>query len=81
MFDGRGFPKSLDEDVFDSWLEIGRQNKIGYKYLLIVWDDFEAAYRPVYAEHRDQIGEYEKSSVNRERLVAAYDLYSESRIV
>ena len=83
MFDGPDFPKSLDEEVFNLWLENGRMSKIGYNYLLIVWDRYESAYRPVYAAHRNEIGEYEtyKSSTGRESLVAAYDLYSESRII
>jgi hypothetical protein len=83
MFNGPDFPKSLDEELFSSWLENGRQSKIGYQYLLIVWDEYDSAYRPVYARHRDEIGEYKiyKSSVTRESLIAAYDLYSESRII
>ncbi|MBL0745555.1 hypothetical protein [Chryseolinea lacunae] len=83
MFNGPDFPKSLDEEVFNLWLDNGRQSKIRYTYLLIVWDEYEAAYRPVYAERREEIGEYEiyKTSIGRESLVAAYDLYSESRIV
>jgi hypothetical protein len=80
MFDGPDFQKSLDEEVFNRWLENGRLNKMGYKYLLIVWDEYESGYQPVYAEHRDEIAVYKKSS-SRERLIAAYDLYSESRIV
>jgi hypothetical protein len=83
MFNGPGFPKSLDEEVFSSWLENGRLSKVGYKYLLIVWDEYDSLYHPVYAQQRDEIGEYEiyKSSASRESLVAAYDLYSESRII
>jgi hypothetical protein len=83
MFDGADFPASLDEDVFNLWLENGRQSKIRYNYLLIVWDEYESKYRPVYAEHRDEIGQYEmyRTSVGRESLIAAYDLYSESRIM
>jgi len=83
MFNGRGFPKSLEENVFNTWLENGRLNKMGYKYLLIVWDEYESDYRPFYAEHRDEIGKYEVygASTGRESLVAAYDLYSESRII
>ena len=82
MFDGSGFPKSLDEEVFNLWLENGRLSKIGYHYILIIWDEYDSKYRPVYAEHRDETGTYEtyKSSTGRESLVAAYDLYSESRI-
>jgi hypothetical protein len=83
MFEGPDFPRSLDENLFNDWLANGRLSKIGYNYLLIVWDDYDVLYRPVYAEHRDEIGAYDiyKSSTNRESLVAAYDLYSESRIV
>jgi hypothetical protein len=81
MFDGPGFPKSLDEEVFNSWLENGRLRKIGYKYLLIVWDEYESAYGPVYVEHREDISQYQNTAISRERLIAAYDLYSESRIV
>lgn len=83
MFDGQDFPKSLDEEVFNHWLENGRQSKIRYNYLLIVWDEYESSYRPLYAERRDEISEYEpyRASPGRESLVAAYDLYSESRIM
>ena len=80
MFDGPGFPKSLDEEVFNSWLEKGRESRLGYKYLLIIWDEYDAEYRPVYAEHRAEIGQYDRSSLGRERLIAAYDLYSEGNV-
>ena len=83
MFNGPDFPKSLDEEIFNLWLEKGRESKIGYEYLLIVWDDYDQQYRPIYLQSRDEIDAYEiyKSTTNRESLVAAYDLYSESRIV
>jgi hypothetical protein len=83
MFDGPDFPKSLNEDDFNLWLENGRQSKVGYSYLLIVWDQYESKYTPIYVERRDEIGEYERyeSAIGRESLVAAYDLYSESRII
>ena len=82
MFEGSDFPASLEEDTFNLWLENGRQSKIGYTYLLIVWDEYEATYRPVYVENREEIGGFElyRESTSRESLVAAYDLYSESRI-
>jgi hypothetical protein len=80
MFEGRGYPKALEEDVFNLWLENGRKSKIGYHYLLIVWDDYESAYQPVYVARLDEIESYQKSS-SRERFIAAYDLYSESRII
>lgn len=83
MFNGPDFPKSLDEDTFNSWLENGRLDKLGHKYLLIIWDEYDAQYRPVYVAHADEIGNYQnyRSSVGREALIAAYDLYSESKIV
>lgn len=80
MFEGRDFPKALDEEVFNQWLENGRLSKIGYQYLIILWDDFESAYQPVYVAHRDDIKAY-KTPRSRERFIAVYDLYSESRIV
>ena len=79
MFEGREFPKPLDEEVFNQWLEKGRSSRIGYSHLLIVWDDYESAYQPIYVSHRDEIQTY-KTAGSRERFVAAYDLYSESRI-
>ena len=78
MFEGPDFPKSLDEELFNLWLEQGRLSKIGYKYLLIVWDEYESAYNPVYTEHRDEISQYKKDRFShvREWLVAGYDLSS-----
>ncbi len=83
MFDGSAFPQSLDEELFEAWLENGRLSKLGHKYLLIIWDEVESKYLPVYTEVREQAFEYErfKEATGRESLVAAYDLYSESRIV
>lgn len=82
MFDGADFPKSLDEELFDHWLEEGRLSKLSYNYLLIIWDELESAYNPVYIENRDKINDFERyqESTGRESLIAAYDLYSESRI-
>lgn len=83
MFDGASFPKSLDEQLFENWLENGRQSKIPYAYLLIIWDDIEVEYQPVYIETREEIDGYDRytNTPGRQLLVAAYDLYSESRIV
>lgn len=83
MFDGSEYPKSLDEETFDAWLENGRLSMLSYNYLLIIWDELDAAYQPVYVEHRNKIQEYApyQTAIGRESLIAAYDLYSESRIV
>ena len=80
MFEGREFPKSLDEETFQQWLEKGRLSSLGYLYLMIVWSERDSEYQPLYAEHRDEIRNH-KASASGERLVAAYDLYSESRII
>lgn len=80
MFEGPDFPKPLDEEIFNRWLENGRMSKLGYNYLLIVWDDYESAYKPIYVAHRDEIKVY-NTSISRERFIAAYDLYSESKII
>lgn len=83
MFDGSDFPKSLDEELFDSWLEYGRNRKMSYNYLLIIWGELEQTYQPVYLGSRNDLKDYaeSKTSHDRELLVAAYDLYSESRIM
>lgn len=82
MFNGPDFPTSLDEEVFNEWIEKGKLSKLGYQYLLVLWDEFESAYKPHYVQERNEIDHYEryKSSTGHESLVAAYDLYSESRI-
>ena len=82
MFDGSDYPKPLEEDQFERWLEKGRESKISYQFLLVIWDEFEKKYAPTYAEDRKDIIEYEVFgfSVNQESLVAVYDLYSEARL-
>lgn len=82
MFEGADFPISLDEEVFNVWLENGRRSKRRYNYLLIIWDEYDSTYRPYYAEDRDEIEKYQtySKSTASESLVAAYDLYSESKI-
>lgn len=82
MFESSDYPKSLDEGLFDEWLEKGRASKIRYAYLLIVWDEYNSEYLPAYLENREEIHEYRMyaSSLSQETLVAAYDLYSETRV-
>ena len=82
MFEGSEFPKSLDEDQFDLWLEKGRKNKIKYEFLLVIWDEFEQTYFPAFLESRDEFASYdiERNNMSQEKVVAAYDLYSESRL-
>jgi hypothetical protein len=83
MFEGPNYPQSLDESLFDEWLEKGRLSKIPYAYLLIVWDELETEYLPVFTEDRQEIKQFARygSSPENRLLVAAYDLYSETRVV
>ncbi len=82
MFDSSEYPKSLDEEVFDQWLETGRSSKIGYEYMIIIWNELESQYQPVYTESRAAIQSYGLYGevVSNELLVAAYDLYSEAKL-
>ena len=41
MFEDPDYPKPLDEDQFDQWLEEGRELKINYNYMLIIWDSLK----------------------------------------
>ena len=82
MFEGPDYPKSITEELFESWLEEGRSSKISYQFLLIVWNVYDENYNPVYVESRDEITKYEHypEAKGSEALIAVYDLYSESRI-
>lgn len=82
MFDGPDYPKALDESIFESWLEKGRTSLIPYAYLLIIWDELESKYIPVYTENRSEIQQFARygDAPDHRLLVAAYDLYSESRV-
>jgi len=79
MFNGSEYSKVLDDEVFSQWLEKGRLSKIKYNYMLVIWDEYESEYKPVYVVHRDDIENYKTSP--GESLVVAYDIYSEARIV
>lgn len=82
MFEGPEYPKSITEELFESWLEEGRASKISYHFLLIVWNVYDEKYNPVYVESRGEIRKYElyPDARGSEALIAVYDLYSESRI-
>ncbi|MFD2201963.1 hypothetical protein [Shivajiella indica] len=83
MFEGPDYPHSLSESLFDAWLEQGRSSRIPYSYLLIVWDDLEGKYIPIFVETRAEIKDYPRygDSPENQLLVAAYDLYSEGRVL
>ncbi|MFT7149850.1 MAG: hypothetical protein ACI82Q_001710 [Nonlabens sp.] len=77
MFDGLGFSKSLDEDIFDQWLVNGRESKINYEFMLVIWEEGEQDYCPVYLERREEISEHQGTHAI---IVAAYHLFSETKI-
>ncbi|MBD8489310.1 hypothetical protein IFO69_11185 [Echinicola sp. CAU 1574] len=83
MFDSSDYPKPLDEALFETWLEKGREKKIPYNFLMIIWNVIDGAYKPVYAESREELKglEWYPNNTGQEGLVAIYDLYSESRII
>lgn len=83
MFDGPNYPQTLDESLFDEWLEKGRAGKIPYAYLLVIWDELDGLYTPVYIEERSEIHKYARygQAPDHQLLVAAYDLYSETRVI
>ncbi|MEQ8339428.1 MAG: hypothetical protein RIA62_18845 [Cyclobacteriaceae bacterium] len=74
------FGKALDEETFDSWLEKGRSSNIGYHYLVIIWNTLEEEYQSAFIEAREELGQLPSHLGLQEKLVAVYDLYSESRI-
>ncbi|MBO6494387.1 MAG: hypothetical protein JJ978_02385 [Roseivirga sp.] len=82
MFDSKEYPKSLSEDLFETWLEAGRESKMSYEYMLVVWDDLEADYHPEYVEDRSQIAKYPLwgEAGGHSSTIAVYDLFSEARI-
>ncbi len=82
MFEGPDYPQSLDEELFEEWLEKGRQSKISYEFMAVIWDDFDKSYSPRFLENRDEFSEFRDLShrIGSEWLIAIYDLYSESRL-
>ncbi len=84
MFDSPEFPKSLGEDVFEAWLEKGRESPITYEYMLIVWDGTIDSYQPLYAEDREDVKEknpgFYGESPTHTATIAIYDLFSESKL-
>ncbi|MCC5928227.1 MAG: hypothetical protein JJU28_03180 [Cyclobacteriaceae bacterium] len=83
MFDGPDFPQALDESLFEEWLEKGRESRIPYTYLMIIWDELDTRYLPLYTEKISDIQRHARygQSPENQLLVAAYDLYSETRVL
>ncbi|MEM9895688.1 MAG: hypothetical protein AAF789_04915 [Bacteroidota bacterium] len=82
MFENLNLGSSLSDEVFDAWLETGRKRKMGYEYLGILWDDLSEEFRPVYLKSRKALNERmsHKNAISGQRMLAAYDLYSEAKV-
>ena len=84
MFESPEYPQPLDEDHFDEWLERGRASKIPYEYMLVVWDEGERHYYPIYLENLSDVYEhgrdFNEGRYGEGRLIAAYHLFSESKV-
>ncbi|WP_185152869.1 hypothetical protein [Fulvivirga aurantia] len=50
--------------------------------MLVIWDTYDNAYKPIYAEKLEAVEGYERynNATGREALIAAYDLYTESKV-
>ncbi|MCC5938487.1 MAG: hypothetical protein JJU34_14505 [Lunatimonas sp.] len=83
MFDSPDYPKPLEESLFERWLEQGRRSPIPYAYILVIWDELDGCYLPVYTQSRSEMNQFARfgASPDQRSMVAAYDLYSESRIL
>ncbi len=80
MFETQNFKNTLEEDIFDTWLQKGRESRMGYQYMLIVWLVMEEEYKPIYLVNKKDIDQVVDVSNITEVPVAAYDLYSESKV-
>ena len=52
MFESSGHGGSLDEELFESWLEKGRSGKVGYHYLIVIWNSWDNDF----GTRREQLG-------------------------
>lgn len=77
MFESRD-RAALPEEQFELWLEEGRSHVIGYHFMLILWNELDRTYKPYYLTDRKDVYSYRTSAA--EEVVAAYDVYSESRL-
>lgn len=68
----------LDEQIFEDWLEKGREDRFGFHYMIILWNEWDKAYKPMYTSSRNEALQYRTDS--RESVISVYDLFSESRI-
>ncbi|SNT26796.1 hypothetical protein SAMN05421640_3056 [Ekhidna lutea] len=82
MFENLNFDEPLDENRFDQWFDEGRESKIRFEYLVVLWDEMEKDYRPVFLAERAKLKKYVDDPANvGDVFVAAYDLYTESKVM
>jgi hypothetical protein len=58
-------------------------SKTPFANLLVIWNELDRAYMTVYVEQRSEIQNFARygQAPDHQLLVAAYDLYSETRVV
>ncbi len=82
MFENLHFSTPLNEERFDDWLVQGGESKIRYSHMIVLWDEMEKDYRPRYLTERAELTKYQDNpSMVGDVMVAAYDLYTESKIL
>lgn len=82
MFENHTKSGSLNEDLLQIWFEKGRNSRIVYKFLLIIWNESDLEFKPLYLENRKELEDYHKgyNANDSETLIAVYDVFSESRV-
>ena len=72
MFEGPDYPGSISEEEFETWLAEGRESKISYNFLLIVWNVYDEKLNPVYVENREEI---DKTIANLKVLIGQSSVF------
>jgi len=80
MFGSMGFRKELDESIFEEWLEKGRNQLVGYKIMAVSWETIEEEFQHNYFFDKEQLNDFVNEK-GTSVFIAAYDLYSESRLL
>lgn len=80
MFGSRGFGKELDETIFEEWLEKGRNQLVGYKIMAVSWETTDEEFQHNYFFDKEQLNDFVNEN-STSVFIAAYDLYSESRLL
>ena len=83
MFEGPSYPNALDESVFEEWLKKWCLRKTPFAYLLVIWDKLDRTYITAYVAKQSEHQNFARygQAPDHQPLVAAYGLFSETRVV